>query len=209
MQIEYFGGNCVRLSTKKVTVVVDDNLADLGQKSITKPENISVITNSQLYKSIPSGQFVIDRPGEYEVMDVSAQAIAARAHIDNEGEQKGLAIRLVIEDIKIGVLGHIYPELSEEQLEALGMIDVLIVPVGGNGYTLDGVGALKLIKKISPKIVIPTHSGDSKLKYEVPPAPLEEAIKGLAMEPSETLDSLKIKGRDFEEGTKLIVLNRQ
>lgn len=208
MQIEYYGGNCVKITTKKVTIVVDDSLEKLGQKSIVKPENILVVTNRELVSSDTSAQFVVDRPGEYEVSDVSVQAIAARAHIDEVEHKSGVVVRLVIDDVKIGILGHIHPDLSEEQLESLGMIDILIVPVGGNGFTLDGVGALKLIKKIEPKIVIPTNYADSKLKYEVPPAPLEESIKNLAMEPAETLEALKIKGRDFGEGTKLIVLTR-
>lgn len=209
MQIEYFGGNCVKITTKRVNIVIDDNLEKLGLKSIIKPENILVFTNKNLAGNNQKGQFVVDRPGEYEVSDVSIQAIATRAHIDESEQKNNIIFRLVIDDIKIGVLGHIYPDLSEAQLETLGMIDVLIVPVGGNGYTLDGTGALKLIKKIEPKIVIPTNFADKKLNYEVPPSPLEDALKNMAMEPTETLDTLKIKGRDFGEGTRLIVLNRQ
>lgn len=209
MQIEYYGGNCVKISAKKVAVVIDDNLQALGLKSATKPENISIVTNRALIGQPPNSHFVVDRPGEYEISDVSIHSLEARAHTDDEDEQNANVVRLVINDIKIGVLGHIFPELSEQQLEALGMIDILLVPVGGNGYTLDGVGALKLIKKIDPKIIIPTHYADPKIKYEVPPAPLEEALKGLSMEPAETLDTLKIKGRDFDEAAKLVVLNRQ
>jgi L-ascorbate metabolism protein UlaG (beta-lactamase superfamily) len=209
MQVEYFGGNCVRISTKKVAIVSDDNLKSLGQKSITKPNDISIITNRSLIKETPEAQFVVDRPGEYEVSDVSLIAVAARAHTDEESQHNANVVRLVVEDIKVCIIGHIHPELSEEQLEAIGMVDVLVIPVGGSGYTLDSIGAIKMIKKIVPKIVIPTHFADSKLKYEVPQSTFEEALKGLAMEPADTLDVLKIKGREFEEGTRLIVLNRQ
>lgn len=209
MQIEYFGGNCVRVVTKKVTITIDDNLDQLGQKTITKPDNISVVTNKEIIKSDPLSQFVIERPGEFEISDISIQGIAVRAHMDEPNQKKATIVRLVIDDIKVAVAGHIDSDLSEDQLELLGIVDVLIIPVGGNGYTLDGVGALKVIKKIDPKIVIPTHYEDKQLKYEVPQAPLEEALKGLAMEPAETLDVLKLRGREFDEGTKLIVLNRK
>ena len=73
------------------------------------------------------------------------------------------------------------------------MVDVLIIPIGDHGYTLDGAGALELVKKIEPKIVIPTHYADKAIKYEVPQAELGEALKGLGMEPSETLDRYKIR----------------
>ncbi len=210
MQLEYYGGNCVKIATKKVTVIVDDNLFELGLKSISKPDNISIYTNKSLSAKSQDSYFLVTKPGEYEVSDVSIQAVAVRQHTDEPEQKNGIIVRLVIEDIKIGVLGHVHPDLSEQQLESLGMIDILIVPVGGNGYTLDGIGAIKLIKKIDPKIVIPTHYADKGLKYEVPPAPLEEALKNMAMEATETLDSLKLKGRDFGEGsTKVVVLSRQ
>jgi hypothetical protein len=85
----------------------------------------------------------------------------------------------------------------------------MFVPVGGSGVTLDGVGALKLIKKIEPKIVVPTYYADRGLKYSPAPIDLATALKELSMEPSETLDKLKIKGREIGDTTQLIVLNRQ
>ncbi len=51
------------------------------------------------------------------------------------------------------------------------MVDLLIVPVGGNGYTVDPVGAMKLIKAIEPKLVVPSHYADKALKYPVPSSP--------------------------------------
>jgi L-ascorbate metabolism protein UlaG (beta-lactamase superfamily) len=86
------------------------------------------------------------------------------------------------------------------------MVDVLFIPVGGNGYTLDGIGALKVIKKIGPSIVVPTHYAAKGIKYEVPQADLSEVRKTISLEPVEELDQLKLKGREFAEGTKLIIL---
>jgi L-ascorbate metabolism protein UlaG (beta-lactamase superfamily) len=208
MELEYFGANCVKITTKKATIVVDDNLEQLGLKSVVKPRDIAVYTsanegaNQQAY-------FTISAPGEYEVSDVSVQGIAARAHMDEEGTKNAVMYRFVIDDMRVAVVGHIYPELSDEQLEALGMVDVLFVPVGGSGYTLDGLGALKIVKKIEPKIVIPTHYADSHIKYEVPQTELAEAVKALGMEISETHDKFKFKSADLADAMKLIVLKRQ
>ncbi len=89
------------------------------------------------------------------------------------------------------------------------MIDILFVPVGGNGYTLDAAGAMKVIRKIGPSMVVPTHYADKAIKYEVPQADLSEVRKTLSMEPAEELDQLKLKGREFAEGTRLVILKRQ
>jgi L-ascorbate metabolism protein UlaG (beta-lactamase superfamily) len=129
--------------------------------------------------------------------------------MDQDEGRTAVMYRIILEDIRIAVVGHIHPNLTDDELESLGTIDILFVPVGGNGYTLDGVGAHKVIKDIEPKIVIPTHYADPKINYEVPQTDLEEALKGVGIEASERLDSLKIKDIEPTDTTKLIVLNRQ
>lgn len=209
MEIKYYGGNCVRIQTKKVSVVIDDNLEKLGQKSVTKSTDIEVLTSKTLLSPSSKSEFLVNTPGEYEIRNVSIHGVAARAHMDEEGNKTASCFRLIIDDIRIGILGHVYPNLNDQQLEAIGMVDILIVPVGGNGYTVDAVGALKLIKQIEPRLVIPTHYEDKDLNYEVPQADLETVRKTLSMEPAEELDELKLKGREFAEGTKLVILKRQ
>lgn len=209
MEFKYYGGNCLKIQTKNAAVVIDDNLAKLAKKNITKPTDIFVITSKDLPNDDLQAEFQVNIPGEYEIRNVSIKGIAARAHMDTDENKSAVIYKLIIEDIKIGVIGHIHPDLSDYQLEALGMVDVLIIPIGGGGYTLDGVGALKLIKKIEPHIVIPTHFADKELKYEVPQADLDSVRKTFSMEPAEELDELKIKGREFAEGTRLVILKRQ
>lgn len=209
MEIQYFGANCVRISTKKASVIIDDNLADLGQKSVTKNGEIALFTGAHGDSSPKTEEkIVIDKPGEYEVSDVSIRGIAARSHMDEEGKNSATIFKIVDDDIKAIVVGHIYPELDDDQLEAIGMVDVLILPVGGNGYTLDGIGALKVIRKIEPKIVIPTHFDEKGFAFPVPQQPLAEVLKSLAMEPKETLPKLKVKPVELTDTTQLIVLEK-
>jgi L-ascorbate metabolism protein UlaG (beta-lactamase superfamily) len=208
MELQYFGGNCVKITTKKASVVIDDNLADLGGSSISKPSDI-ILSTTQLDSNKPASMLLVDSPGEYEASIVSIRGIAARAHMDEEGSKTATMYKLEINDTRIAVVGHIYPDLNEEQLEELGVVDILIVPVGGHGFTLDTVGALKVIKKITPKLIIPTHYADTKLNYPVPAITKEEAIKGLLMEPKEVTQKLKIKGNElFTDQAQLIILER-
>ena len=207
MELQYFGANCLRILTKRAQIVIDDNLEKLGLKAVTKPTDISLHT----YSGVPAREahFTADMPGEYEVSGVVVHGIGARSHIDDEDKKSATIYTVNADDMKIAILGHIYPELTEDQLEAIGQVDIAIVPVGNNGYTLDGVGALQVIKKIEPKVVIPTHYADKAIKYEVPQIKLSEALKNLAMEPSETVDKYKPNRADWTDTAKLIILNRQ
>lgn len=204
MELQYYGANCVRLTTKHAAIVIDD-LTD----SVTKNGDIALFTGEH---SVPKAEvkLIFNQPGEYEASDVSIQGIAARSHMDEENKTSTTIFKVISDDVRLVALGHVYPDLSDEQLESIGIVDVLLIPVGGSGYTLDSIGAQKLIKEIEPKIVIPTHYADKGVVYEVPQLSLEEAIKGLAMEPKETVSKLKLKAGEIHgESNHLIVLERQ
>ena len=206
MELQFHGANCISLSHKGTRLVIDDNLAGLGAKSVLKPDDVALYTG--VHSGTATGRLIFDSPGEYEVGDISIVGIAARSHMDEEGKHSTTMLKLMLGDLSILITGHIYPELNDIQLEAVGMIDVLFVPVGGNGYTVDPVGAVKLIKDIEPKIVIPTHYADKALKLPVPQQELSSALKELGMEPKETVSKLKIKPTELSDITQLILLEK-
>ena len=208
MDIQFYGANCLTITTKQARLVIDDNLAELGAKPVIKEGDIALYTQNHPLPSAMT-KLLIDSPGEYEVSGVNVQGIAARAHTDEAGQHNATMYRIISDDVRIVITGHIFPELTNAQLELLDSVDVLVIPVGNSGYTLDSAGALEVIKRIEPKLVIPTHYGDKTLHYPVPQVSLEEALKGLAMEPKASLAKLRVKPSELTDTTQLIVLERQ
>src|SRR5680860_42148 len=158
MEITYRGANCVVINNKKTRLVVDDNLDQLGLKKVSKEGDVRLYTAAlgETKPATDKAKFVVDSAGEYEIAGASIRGIAARAHVDPEDSPKQAVIyKIIVDDTKIVVLGNIYPELSDQQLENIGTVDILITPVGGSGYTLDAVGAISLAKKIEPKVIVP------------------------------------------------------
>ncbi len=206
MDLQFYGANCVSAAHKGARVIVDDNLADLGAKSVTKPDDVALFTGP--HEGAGAGRLAFDGPGEYEVSDISVIGIAARAHVDEAGTTNATMFKLVAGDLSVLVTGHIYPELTDDELEEVGIVDVLVVPVGGNGYTVDPVGAMKLIRAIEPKLVVPTHYADKALKYPVPQQSLQDAQKELTIETKETVSKLKLKHGDLGDVTQLIILEK-
>jgi L-ascorbate metabolism protein UlaG (beta-lactamase superfamily) len=206
MDLQFYGANCVSIMYKGTRIVVDDNLADLGGKSILKPEDVALFTMA--HGTPKACKIAIDQPGEYEVGDISIMGIAARAHMDEAGQKTATMYKLVAGEFSVLVSGHVHPDLPEKIWEQVGIVDVMFVPVGGSGYTLDPVGALKLIKEIEPKLVIPTHYAEKGLNYPVPQLDLESALRELAMEPKETVPKLKLKPTDLTDITQLVVLEK-
>lgn len=208
MEFQYFGANCLRIATKHAVIVVDDNLVDLGGKSPLKAGDIALYTMQHSLPTVET-KIIIDQPGEYEVSHVSLKGLGVQAHIDEPGKKTATMYKVSTEDINLLVCGHIYPDLSDNQLEEIGTIDVMIVPAGGNGYTLDGIGALKVIKKVEPKLIIPTHYAQKGVNYPVPQAELDDIVKQLGMEVKDTVAKLKLKSSDIPEVAQLVVLEKQ
>lgn len=206
MDLQFYGANCVSLTYKGTRIVVDDNLVGLGAKSVTKATDVALSTAPGA-DGDAGAHLIFDGPGEYEVADISIIGIAVRAHVDESGRNVTM-FKLVAGDTSVLVTGHVYPELTEDELEEVGVIDLLVVPVGGNGYTVDPVGALKLIKAIEPKLVVPTHYADKALKFPVPQQSLEDALKELTIETKETVSKLKLKHGDLGEVTQLVILEK-
>jgi L-ascorbate metabolism protein UlaG (beta-lactamase superfamily) len=205
MEIEFLGANCLKISTKKATAFVDPVIP--GKKIDTSKAKVVAITNQKLLK-YQNGDFMIETPGEYEISGLSVQGIAAQAHTDEEGTEGAVIYKIIHDNVSVLVVGHIMPNLSDDQLEAIGMVDILAIPVGGNGYTIDATGAAQLTRKIEPKMVVPTHYAEKGVKYEVPQAEVGAFLEDMAASPVKE-DKIKIgKNTVLPEQLKVIVLNR-
>jgi L-ascorbate metabolism protein UlaG (beta-lactamase superfamily) len=207
MDIQFYGANCVVIATKQVRLVFDDTLASLGGKSIVKEGDICFFTSAHP-EAVPGAKMTVDIPGEYEISGVSVHGLQSRAHIDTENERNAVMYKVTVGDTKVLVTGHVFPKFSESKLEDIGLVDVMIVPVGGNGYTLDPEGALQAIKQVEPKIVIPTHYADPVLHYEVPQQTLADALKVIGIEPKETVKKFTFKPAEVSDATQLVILEK-
>lgn len=192
-EIEYKGANSVTISTKKGTIVADPKLSLVGLKDASVKDAIEVATEARFALNSENARLCIEGPGEYGIADFDIHGIAAQRHLDSEADPKISTIyRIEAGDFRVALLGNIYEKLTESQLEEIGVIDVLIIPVGGSGYTLDATGATSLTRQIDPKVVVPIHYEDSAIKYEVAQGDFETFAKELGV-PVEEAPKLKFK----------------
>jgi L-ascorbate metabolism protein UlaG (beta-lactamase superfamily) len=192
--IEYKGANTVVISTKKAILVTDPKLSVAGLKDINIKGAIELATEARFATNGQDARILIEGPGEYGVANFDILGIGAQRHLDAEGQELlGTMYRIEFGDVRIGLLGNIYEKLSDDTLEELGVLDILILPVGGNGYTLDATGAANLVRRINPKVVIPVHYADDSLAYEVHQDSLDIFVKELGA-PVETVSKYKVKG---------------
>ena len=192
-EIEYKGGNGIVVSSKKAVLNIDPKLSLVGLKDIKTKDEVELATEVRFRVENSDARIIIDSPGEYEVGDFTIRGVAATRHIDTAEQEKLSTIyRVECSDVKIAVIGNVAPVLDEEQLEAIGMVDILVLPVGGGGYTLDATSAVAIARQVEPKVVIPVHYADSGLRYEVPQDTLEVFTQELSV-PVESITKYKLK----------------
>lgn len=145
--------------------------------------------------------FVIDGPGEYEVKEVFIKGLSSVSHYV-DAEAKGGPTELVntiytvaLENMNICFLGALdTAELKTETIEALDEIDILFVPIGGQGV-LEPAKAYKLAISLEPKLIIPMHYGDIGGKDALK-AFLKEAGENPKPEPKLTLKKKDLEGKE-------------
>lgn len=209
MKITWHGHSCFKIVTSNTVIVTDPFSKDIGLRPISCEADIVTVSHDHYdhnnTSSLRGAPFVVDGPGEYELKGISIKGIGS-FHDEKRGKERGLNTLFVIEaeGIRICHLGDLgQKELTDEQLEALGEIDILMIPVGGV-YTIDGEEAAAIINRIEPKIVIPMHYKIPNLtiKLQESDAFLKEIGAG-----KEVIDQLIIKKKDLpKEEMRVIVM---
>jgi len=151
--------------------------------------------------------FIIDRPGEYEFKGMFVTGIGCY-HDKEEGSKLGKSTMYKIESEDICVLhcGDLATTLSEAQLEKIGEVDVLLIPVGGK-YTLDAKDAADVVRQIDPRIVIPMHYKVPGLNIDI--AGVEAFCKEMGSN-GEKMTKFKFQKKDLpSEEIKLIILEKE
>lgn len=185
--IEYKGGNTVVISTKKSTLVTDPKMSLWGDVDYVVKDAIELATEERFLTNNKDFSLSISYPGSYEIGDFSINGFAEKRHLDEEKEpKKSVVYSIDVLGVKIGLLGNVGPQISDNQLENLGVLDILILPVGGGGYTLDATSAAKIVRDADVKVVIPVHYSDDGVKYEVPQSNLDLFIKELGVDTEKT-----------------------
>ena len=215
MKITWAGQSCFQISTSsskdESANVVIDPFSEIGLKDPRFEADILLSTHGHEdhsnIKGVKGNPFIIEGPGEYEIKGDFIQGINS-FHDDKEGKERGNNTIFTIESesMKLCHLGDLgQKQLTDDQLEKIGTIDILMIPVGGV-YTIDSSDAQKIIGQIEPKIVIPMHYELPNLKVKLDS--VSKFLKAMGKNSIEPQDKLTVKQSTLpkEREMEIIVL---
>lgn len=214
--IQYLGHACFRLRGRDGIVLCDPYSREIGLDMGRPTAHIVTISHGHpdhnhtaQVRPMREKLFVIEGPGEYEVGGIMIAGIHTY-HDQAKGAERGRNIVFVIhlDDLVFCHLGDLGHELSQAQVEAIGDVDVLFVPVGG-GETISPAEAINVISQIAPRIVIPMHYANAQLSFEYPLAPLERFTHEMGQKEFTLEEKLSLSASSLPaegEETRLIVM---
>jgi L-ascorbate metabolism protein UlaG (beta-lactamase superfamily) len=215
MNINWRGQSCFQITSSQnknnqVSIVIDPYDDSIGLKAPKLQADVLLISHDHRdhnnIKAVSGDPLIINGPGEYDVKEAVINGIPG-FHDNSQGSEKGTITIYTIEteEIKLCHLSDLgQKELTSEQLDKIGDIDILMIPIGGT-YTINSAEAIKIMAQIEPKIIIPMHYKIPKLNIKLDG--VDNFLKDLGIKNLETLPKLSIKKKDIStEEAKIIIL---
>ena len=208
MVITYHNGECVKISQGDLTLVFNPPAKESAIKVAKFGADIALVSFAhEDFNGIDTASngdkkpFVIAGPGEYDVKGVTVRGFGSPATYDNE-KSVNTIYEVLLEGFNLCFLGAMSAEeLPLEAKQDIDNIDVLFLPIGGEGV-LDYATAYKLAVKLGPKLIVPIHYGAIGQKDA-----LKLFLKEAGAEDVKPIDRLTIKKKDVEgKEAEIVVL---
>jgi L-ascorbate metabolism protein UlaG (beta-lactamase superfamily) len=209
MRIKWLGHSCFKMTgSKEIRIITDPFDNTVGYKMPKDKADIVTTSHSHFDHSFTEaieGDFeVINKVGNFYVKDMAITGIASH-HDKSGGKKRGDNVIYVfnIDDIKVCHLGDLGNVLNNKQIEEIGSINVLLIPVGGN-FTIDATEAVEVINQLNPSIVIPMHFKTPAVNFPIDTVEVFlQKIGGGEKLPSQVVE---INKEDLNKQAKVYVL---
>lgn len=213
MEITWYGHSCFRLTERRMATVVTDpfDSAAIGYSPLKLKAEIVTISHDaeghNYNKAVKGISHLITGPGEYEIGGVFITAVQTNGQTKKDTDE--LRNTLYVFDyngITVAHLGDLRQVPSQTQVEALGAVNVALVPVGGGGG-LNAAKAAEVISLLEPNLVVPMHYATKDVNFKLDS--LNKFLKEMGLSAVQPEPSLKVTRTGLPQETRVVVLDYQ
>jgi len=210
LEIIWYGHSCFRFMERGMASLVTDpyDSNEIGYAPLKLKADI--VTSScdlpghRNLSAVKGSPFEILGPGEYEIGEVFITGVQTNGKRKKADELKNTLYLIDYNGVTIAHLGNMNRIPSQTEIEALGNVNIALVPVGG-GSGLNASKASEIISLLEPNLVIPMHFKTPDCKIELDA--LDKFLKQMGVKEVAPQESLKIASeKSLDENTKVIVL---
>lgn len=209
MEITWFGRSCFRLRGRGASVITDPFAPEAGYRLPRMAATLVTVSHDDEghnYARIArDNPYVIQGPGEYEVGGVFVIGVATY-HDDKQGAERGknTAYLIEFEELAICHLGDLGHLPTQEQIEELNGIDILMLPVGGK-EVLSSARAVEVVNLLEPKLVIPMRYRIADMDKEM--ATVTRFLTEMNAREVEPQEALRVTAGQLPEDTRVELLS--
>jgi len=212
MTISWYGHSCFKITNQggHLTIITDPFDKKIGLNPprcsadiITVSHNHYDHNNVKAITGTPDNEpFIINSPGEYEIKGI--EVMGCSSFHDKEEKESSIIYLIEVDKIRICHLGDLGQEkLTDKQLEIIGQVNILMIPVGGN-YTIGAKQAIKIIKQVEPNVIIPIHYKLPDLKIDLDD--VKVFLKEMGLNGIMPVDKLTVKKKDLVDKEMEVVV---
>jgi L-ascorbate metabolism protein UlaG (beta-lactamase superfamily) len=217
MEITWYGHSCFRLTERNYATVVTDpyDSKTIGYDALKLRSEIVTVSHDapghNNADAVKGTSHVIDGPGEFEIGGVFITGVQSDSGSAGKKKNKDDSPRNTIyvfdyDGITVAHLGDLKQTPTQSEIESLGTVNVVLVPVGGGGG-LNAAKAAEIISLIEPNLVIPMHYSTPATKISLDS--LNKFIKEMGLTNPATQPSLKVTRSSLPNETHVVVLDYQ
>lgn len=213
MEITWYGLSCFRLTERNLASVVTDPYDSqvAGYEPLKLRADIVTASHDAPGHSYTPGvkgfSHLINTPGEFEIGGVFITGIQTNGYGKQPSDEpRNILYVFDYEGVTVAHLGDLRRVPTQTEIEALGTVHIVLVPVGGGGG-LNAAKAAEVVSLLEPGFVIPMHYGTSQCNLKL--APLGKFLKEMGLGNIEPQPSLKVTKSIIPEETRVVVLEHQ
>jgi L-ascorbate metabolism protein UlaG (beta-lactamase superfamily) len=212
MKIKWLGhASFLITSDTGVKIITDPYEPILGMNYKPIDEFADIVTVSHGHSdhnniaAVRGNPQVIDESTPVEMKGIKISGIDT-FHDSSSGNERGpnIVYCMEVDSIKICHLGDLGHMLSDRQVAAIGKVDVLMAPVGGN-FTIDAGTADVVIEKLKPAVVMPMHFCNERCP-DFPVAGVDTFTDGKTNVTFMDTSEIEYKAGELPESTRVVVL---
>jgi L-ascorbate metabolism protein UlaG (beta-lactamase superfamily) len=209
VDINWLGLSCFRIRGGQAVIITDPFPPNSGYTLGKQTADIVTVSHQHASHNYVQGVSgpprIVSGPGEYEISNVIILGLTAyHDAVKGQSRGKNTVFLMEIDGVTICHLGDIGHVITDQALEQLGKIDILMLPVGGV-TTITAAMAAETIRKLEPKIVLPMHYKTPQIKREL--EPVETFLKEMGQGPTEPKPKLNINKNNLPLTMQVVILS--
>ena len=211
MEIVWYGHSCFRLTERGLATVVCDPFDSeaVGYEALKLKADIVTVSHDAAghnnLNAVKGYAHAITGPGEFEIGGVFITGVQTDIGSKKAADKPRNTLYVFDYDgLTVAHLGDLRAVPTQTEVEALGNVNVVLVPVGG-GEGLNAAKAAEVVSLLEPNIVIPMHYQTPAAKVDLDK--LEKFLKEMGLHEHVTVPSLKVSRSGLPDETKVVVLD--